>query len=147
MTQTGTEKPTTIDMEQALQGIHYGKKVPIPTRDGSYVSANIFRPDTTEQVPALLCYSIYAKDLHEQDGFPEIWADMLERLPNIFEHSTCSLHTHETRPGDLVPVGLRLRAGRRPRRGQVARVPRSVLARRGPGGLRRGRVDRRPAVE
>jgi putative CocE/NonD family hydrolase len=101
VTQTGTEKPTTIDMEQALQGIHYGKNVPIPTRDGSYVSANIFRPDTTEQVPALLCYSIYAKDLHEQDGFPEIWADMLERLPNIFEHSTCSLHTHETNDPEI----------------------------------------------
>ena len=101
MTQTSTEKPTTIDMDRALQGIHYEKNVEIPTRDGSFVSANIFRPETEQQVPALLCYSIYAKDLHEQDGFPEIWADMLERLPNIFDHSTCSLHTHETNDPEI----------------------------------------------
>src|SRR5438105_4714098 len=98
---TQAEKPTRIDMERALRGIVYEKNVPIPTRDGSYVSANVFRPDTTEPVPTLLCYSIYAKDLHEQDGFPEIWADMLERLPNIAEHSTLSLHTHETNDPEI----------------------------------------------
>jgi putative CocE/NonD family hydrolase len=106
MTQTATEKPTVLDLERALQGMVYEKNVSIPTRDGSYVSGNVFRPETTEPVPALLCYSIYAKDLHEQDGFPEIWAEMLEHLPNMSEHSTLSLHTHETNDPEVwVPWG------------------------------------------
>jgi predicted acyl esterase len=94
---TETTKPTRIDLERALEGIIYEKNVRIPTRRGSYVMANVFRPESpTEPVPALFCVSAYGKDVHEQDGFPEIWADMLRSLPEIGERSTLSLHTHET---------------------------------------------------
>ncbi len=94
-------KKTPVDLDAALEGMVYEKNVEIPTRDGSYVLANVFRPDTTETVPALLCVSLYGKDLHEQDGFPEIWNEMLETLPNMKEGSTLSLHTHETNDPEI----------------------------------------------
>jgi predicted acyl esterase len=101
-----TEKKTPVDMERALQGMVYEKNVRIPTRDGSYVMANVFRPDTDEPVPSLFCVSIYGKDLHEQDGFAEIWDDMLDKLPHMKETSTLSLHTHETSDPEVwVPYG------------------------------------------
>ena len=101
-----THKRTPIDMERALQGIVYEKNSSIATRDGSYVMANVFRPETDQPVPALLCASVYGKDLHTQDIFPEIWEDILRQLPQLADRSTLSLHTHETNDPEVwVPYG------------------------------------------
>ena len=96
---------TTINLAEALRGITFEKNVRIPTGD-SYVMANVFRPQTDDPVPALLAVSPYGKDLHTKDGFPEIWQEMLDHLPNIDEHSTLSLHTWETNDPEIwVPNG------------------------------------------
>src|SRR5262249_3136055 len=82
------------------------KNVEIPTRGGSHVSANVFRPDSAEPVPALLCYSIYSKDLHTQDAYPSGWAHMRRRIPGIGERSTLGLHTFEANDPEVwVPWG------------------------------------------
>src|SRR5271168_4324301 len=97
---------TPIDVETATKGMVYQKSVRVPTRDGSYVSINIFRPEGGEQVPALLCTSVYGKDMHTQHLFPEIWKNILEQLPHLKDKSTLSLHTHETNDPEVwVPWG------------------------------------------
>lgn len=97
---------TTVNLAEALKGITYEKNVRIDTRDGSYVMANVFRPQAEGQYPALLAVSPYGKDLHTKDGFPEIWEEMLDHLPNLGDHSTLSLHTWETADPEVwVPYG------------------------------------------
>jgi uncharacterized protein len=97
---------TPIDINKATEGMIYEKNVRIRTRDGSYVMANVFRPDTDEPVPALIGASPYGKDMHTQHGYPDVWDDMLEQIPSLGDHSTLSLHTWETNDPEVwVPWG------------------------------------------
>jgi predicted acyl esterase len=46
------------------------RDVPIPTRDGSPVLADVFRPDGDEPVPAIASFGPYGKDVHWPDRYP-----------------------------------------------------------------------------
>jgi len=54
------------------------KDVAVPMRDGAIIYADVFRPDTTDKVPIIMCLSIYRKD--------KLWVppDDLEEEPNEY---------------------------------------------------------------
>src|SRR5262249_19805465 len=43
------------------------KDVLVPMRDGVKIAIDVYRPDTTEKLPALLAFSIHNKDLQGPD--------------------------------------------------------------------------------
>jgi predicted acyl esterase len=45
----------------------FEKNVPIPTDDGAFVMANIFRPKKAGRYPVIMSMSIYGKDLATKD--------------------------------------------------------------------------------
>ena len=84
----------------------FEKNIKIPTDDGSFVMANIFRPQETGQYPVILSMSVYGKDLATKDLYAEEWKKMVERLPELFEASSGFYHTWETPDPELwVPDG------------------------------------------
>ena len=46
------------------------KDIAVPTRDGSPIAADVFRPDGDEAVPVIACTSPYGKDVHWPERFP-----------------------------------------------------------------------------
>jgi predicted acyl esterase len=46
------------------------RDVRVSTRDGTTIAADVFRPDTDERVPAIVCISPYGKDIHWPDRYP-----------------------------------------------------------------------------
>ncbi len=46
------------------------RDVPVPTRDGSVIVVDVFRPDGDEPVPVIASISPYGKDVHWPDRFP-----------------------------------------------------------------------------
>jgi len=46
------------------------KDVEVPSRDGSPIVADVFRPDGNEPVPVIACISPYGKDVHWAERFP-----------------------------------------------------------------------------
>ena len=84
----------------------FEKNVAIPTDDGSLVMVNIFRPRETGRYPVIMSMCVYGKDLATKDLYAEEWKEMMERLPNLRERSSCYYHTWETcDPETWVPDG------------------------------------------
>ena len=78
---------------------------PIPTDDGSFVMANIFRPKETGRYPVIMSMSAYGKDLATKDLYVEEWKEMVERIPELFEGSSCYYHTWETPDPETLGAG------------------------------------------
>jgi predicted acyl esterase len=79
--------PTNYERAPTYQGMIAEKDVALPMRDGVNLSIDIYRPDTTEKLPALLAFSIYNKDLQGPDvartlppqpAWSSLWAGLLE---------------------------------------------------------------------
>ena len=70
-TATNTTTPTTLGNNYA---IHLEKDVRIPMRDGSYVVADIFRPDASGQFPVIMSMGPYPKDIAFKDWSPADFA-------------------------------------------------------------------------
>jgi uncharacterized protein len=84
----------------------FEKNVAVPTDDGSWVMVNIFRPRETGRYPVIMSMCVYGKDLATKDLYAEEWKEMIERLPNLRERSSCYYHTWETcDPETWVPDG------------------------------------------
>ncbi len=84
----------------------FEKNVAIPTDDGSFVMANVFRPKEAGRYPVILSLSAYGKDLATKDLYAEEWKEMVERIPELFEGSSCFYHNWETSDPELwVPDG------------------------------------------
>jgi predicted acyl esterase len=79
----------------------FEKNVAIPTDDGSFVMANIFRPKDTGRYPTILSLSAYGKDLATKDLYVEEWKEMVERIPELFEGSSGFYHNWETPDPEL----------------------------------------------
>ena len=84
----------------------FEKNVEIPTDDGAFVMANVFRPRKAGRYPVIMSMSVYGKDLATKDLYVEEWEEMVERLPELFEGSSGFYHTWETPDPELwVPDG------------------------------------------
>jgi predicted acyl esterase len=85
--QTSDQPPVIYDRQPSHERMIVEKDVLIPMRDGVKIAVDIYRPDTTEKLPALLAFSIYNKDLQGPDmaatlppqpAWSSLWAGLLE---------------------------------------------------------------------
>jgi len=60
---SGQRAPVDYDRAATYSGMIAEKDVLVPMRDGVKIAIDIYRPDTTEKLPALLAFSIHNKDL------------------------------------------------------------------------------------
>ena len=62
------------------------KDVRVPTRDGTVLRANVFRPDSTETFPVLMTFGPYGKDIHLSQFMPEAWEHLKKGHPTFLRH-------------------------------------------------------------
>ena len=81
------QSPVRYDRAPTHDGMVVEKDVLVPMRDGVKLAVDIYRPNTTEKLPALLAFSIYNKDLQGPDvaaalppqpAWSSLWAGLLE---------------------------------------------------------------------
>src|SRR5215831_3342582 len=60
---SGQRAPVDYDRAATYSGMIAEKDVLVPMRDGVKIAIDVYRPDTTEKLPALLAFSIHNKDL------------------------------------------------------------------------------------
>jgi predicted acyl esterase len=93
--------PTHYERAPTYQGMIAEKDVTVPMRDGVNLSIDVYRPDTTEKLPALLAFSIYNKDLQGPDvattlppqpAWSSLWAGLLEAGDTKFFVSRGYIH-------------------------------------------------------
>ena len=59
--------PVTYEREPTYSGMIAEQDVMVPMRDGVRIAVDIYRPDTTEKLPALLAFSIHNKDIQRPE--------------------------------------------------------------------------------
>src|SRR5262245_33088079 len=64
---SGQRAPVDYDREPGGHAILAEKDVRVPMRDGVNIAVDVYRPDISERVPALLAFSIHNKDLQGPD--------------------------------------------------------------------------------
>jgi uncharacterized protein len=95
------QSPVRYDRKPAYGGMVIEKDVMVPMRDDVKIAVDIYRPDTTEKLPALLAFSIYNKDLQGPDvaarlppqpAWSSLWAGLLEAGDTKFFVSRGYIH-------------------------------------------------------
>ena len=66
--------PTDYDRAPSYERMVRDIDVMVPMRDGVKICVDIYRPDTTEKLPALLAFAIYNKDFQGPDVARDIAA-------------------------------------------------------------------------
>jgi uncharacterized protein len=79
----------------------FEKNISIPTDDGAFVMANIFRPKKPGRYPVIMSMSIYGKDLPIQGVYAREWKEMLKTIPNLCQKSSCFYQVWETPDPEL----------------------------------------------
>jgi hypothetical protein len=64
---SGQRAPIDYDRAPTYSGMIVEKDVLVPMRDGVKIAIDVYRPDTTDKLPALLAFSIHNKDLQGPD--------------------------------------------------------------------------------
>jgi predicted acyl esterase len=59
------------------------KGIRIALRDGSFLSANVFRPDDAHPHPVILSLGIYGKDVHFKDAYKGPWDSLKKSVPDL----------------------------------------------------------------
>jgi len=77
------------------EGMRIEFNVPIKTRSGRIVRANIFHPLEEGKYPVIFNYGIYGKDLHFQDGYPDVYERIRKNVPDYFVNTTGTHHCWE----------------------------------------------------
>ena len=70
---SGQRAPVNYDRGPTHQGVVADKDVLVPMRDGVKIAVDVYRPQTSERLPALLAFSIHNKDLQG----PQVARDVL----------------------------------------------------------------------
>jgi len=95
------QSPVRYDRAPIYDGMVVEKDVLVPMRDGVKLAVDIYRPNTTEKLPALLAFSIYNKDLQGPDvaaalppqpAWSSLWAGLLEAGDTKFFVSRGYIH-------------------------------------------------------
>ena len=73
------------------------KDVPIRTRDGSEIYADVFRPDSDGRFPVIMSQGPYPKDIHLSEWSPKEYSEVAERGPYM--------HWETANPESWVPHG------------------------------------------
>src|SRR3990170_68858 len=64
---SGHRPPVDYDRPPTYSGMIAEKDVLVPMRDGVRIAIDIYRPDTSEKLPALLAFAVHNKDLQSPD--------------------------------------------------------------------------------
>lgn len=84
---SGQEPPSQYDRPPTFDGFLEERDTIVPMRDGVRLSVDVYRPDTSEKVPALLAFAVYNKDvqgpdvmqaLSPQPAWSPLWSGWLE---------------------------------------------------------------------
>ena len=80
-TPAGDRIPVAYHRAPTYDGVLEQRDVSVPMRDGVNLSVDVYRPKTSEKVPALLAFAIYNKDLQGPDvadaiGAQPAWAPL-----------------------------------------------------------------------
>ena len=87
-------------------GMRLDKHVDVPMRDGTVLSANVFRPDAEGRYPVLMTLGPYGKDVHLSQFMPEVWERLRQRQPEIFQRTSGKYLVWETPDPEMwVPHG------------------------------------------
>ena len=95
------QSPVRYDRAPTHDGMVVEKDVIVPMRDGVKLAVDIYRPNTSEKLPALLAFSIYNKDLQGPDvaaalppqpAWSSLWAGLLEAGDTKFFVSRGYIH-------------------------------------------------------
>jgi len=73
---------------EVLDGMHIDWNIPIRTRDGSCLYADVYRPAKAGKYPVILSHGPYGKGLAFQDGYRTAWDIMAEKHPDVTAGST-----------------------------------------------------------
>lgn len=83
------------------------RDVPIPMRDGLLLRADVFRPDTAQQLPVVMTMGPYGKGLpYREAHFSPMWKWLIDNHPEVLDGSSGEFMTWETvDPERWVPAG------------------------------------------
>jgi uncharacterized protein len=92
-------------LSEARDGMRIEWDVQIPV-EGDYVVADVFRPEDTDQHPALLAASPYGKGLPFTQGYRHQWESLVRDHPEVMKGSSGAYQVWEYRdPERWVPHG------------------------------------------
>jgi uncharacterized protein len=106
--QTSDQPPVIYDRQPSYHKIVVERDVLVPMRDGVKIAIDVYRPDATERLPALLAFSIYNKDLQGPDvaailppqpAWSSLWTGLLEAGDTTFFVSRGYIHVIGTPRG------------------------------------------------
>jgi uncharacterized protein len=101
LTASGDELPTQYDRAPEYDGFIEQRDIRVAMRDGVHLSVDVYRPDTTRKLPALLAFAIYNKDLQGPDiaealtpqpAWSAVWTGWLEAGDTRFLTSRGYVH-------------------------------------------------------
>lgn len=101
LTSTGDDLPTQYDRAPDYDGFIEERDIRVRMRDGVHLSVDVYRPDTTKKLPALLAFAIYNKDLQGPDiadaltpqpSWSALWTGWLEAGDTRFLTSRGYVH-------------------------------------------------------
>jgi putative CocE/NonD family hydrolase len=87
LTSTADQLPTTYDRPPTHERMIEERDTWVPMRDGVRLCIDVYRPDTSEKVPALLAFAVYNKDMQApevmqavtpQPAYAPLWTGWLE---------------------------------------------------------------------
>ncbi|MHB9849057.1 CocE/NonD family hydrolase [Streptomyces krungchingensis] len=84
-------------MFEHRDGMRIGWDVEIPMADGISLRADVYLPESEDQVPVIMTMGPYGKGRRFQDDpYASRWQTLIEEHPEILEHSPCTYLTYET---------------------------------------------------
>ena len=101
--QSPDNPPSRYDREPVFDSILDERDVTVAMRDGVSLLVDVYRPDTTGKLPALLSFAIYNKDLQgpgmmaslpSQPAWSTLWAGLLEAGDTQYFVARGYVHVH-----------------------------------------------------
>lgn len=91
---------------EVRDGMRIDWDIPIEMDDGTALRADVFRPVDDGRYPVIMTHGPYAKGLAFQDGYPEQWAALSTKDPDVVAGSSNRYQNWETvDPENWVPDG------------------------------------------
>jgi len=83
-----TTPTLALRKSEIRDGMQVDWDVPITTRDGLVLKADVFRPPTRGKYPVIMTYGPYGKGLSFQQGYKTAWDIMAKNHPDVTADST-----------------------------------------------------------
>ena len=87
-TETQTEAAEGAVKSEVRDGMRIDWDVPITLSDGLVLRADVYRPDSSESVPAIVSHGPYAKGQTFEAGYGQLWNKLVTNYPEALEGSS-----------------------------------------------------------